>query len=38
MQRNIHDPLPFKGFNKIIILLVGLKRQMISFLSLDMKS
>jgi hypothetical protein len=32
MQRNIHNPLPLKGFNKIIILLVELRRQMTSFL------
>jgi len=31
MQRNIHSPLPLKNFNKIIILLVELRRQMISF-------
>lgn len=32
MQRTLHSPLPLKGFNKIIILLVELKRQMILFL------
>jgi hypothetical protein len=32
MRRNIHSPLPLKGFNKIIIFLVQLRRQMTSFL------